>query len=441
MGSRVVNKNLKFLSTQLLTQRYENETLVSGSRGVVLEGSSRSGKTISSVDFIILLCVRYETNCTINIVKETYNEFKTTLYDDFKKRLDDFGLDNPFYRSKEIHTFNIFGNKINFIGADKLAKFHGVSCDYLYINEALPIKKEIFDQLEMRCRKFWWLDYNPSLTSHWIFDKVIPRPDVGYCHSTFLDNPFISTQEKNKILSYEPWLPGSYQIVDGDIFYRGQIVSTNNQPPPHPLNSLSTADEFMWKVYGLGLRGAMEGLIFKHITPIDYFPDIAHTYGLDFGFTADPTSLVRHAEDKENIWLELLCYQPIETPEEIDEYFEAIGLDRRSIITADSSDRFVSEHRGAIEMVSGLRRLRWNVTKVRKTKNVMFWIASMKQKKIHIVKNHLYHHAKKEHENYRLKEINGVRINQPVDEFNHFWDGARYSHMAHNSQKFGITIH
>jgi PBSX family phage terminase large subunit len=438
--SRFINKNLKFLTSSLKAQRYDQEVLVDGFRGVVLEGSSRSGKTISSVDMIILICSRYEVSCTINVVKETYNEFKTTLYDDFKKRLDDFGLDNPFHRSKEIQSFKILGNKINFLGADKLTKFHGVSCDYLYINEALPIKKEIFDQLEMRCRKFWWMDYNPSLTSHWIFDAVIPRYDVGYCHTTFRDNPFISVQEKNKILSYEPWKPGSYEVVNNEVLYQGNILGGTNKPPPHPYNNESTADEFMWKVYGLGLRGAMEGLIFKHITPIDEFPDLAHTFGLDFGFMADPTAFVKHAEDKENIYLELLLYQPTETPEEIDEYFQAIGLDRKSIITADSSDRFVSESKGVIEMVASLRRMRWNVHKVRKTKNVMFWLNSMKQKKIHIVKNHLYHFAKKEQENYRLKEVNGIRINQPVDEYNHFWDSGRYSHMAHNGTKFEISM-
>ena len=47
--------------------------------GVSLEGSSRSMKTWSSVDFIIYLCAKIETNCTINIIKETYSSFKTTL--------------------------------------------------------------------------------------------------------------------------------------------------------------------------------------------------------------------------------------------------------------------------------------------------------------------------------------------------------------------------
>lgn len=437
------NPNYTFLFESYANQKYERrrdhngeweDVLVAGKRGVVLEGSSRSGKTYSGIDFIIFLCL-YEPNpVVINIIKETYNEFKTTLYDDFNERLSYYGLPNPFYK-QEIHSFKINESKINFIGAEKTGKdgkFHGASCDFLYINESLAVAQTVFDQSEMRCRKFWFMDYNPSVTKHYIFDSVVTRPDVGFLRTTFQDNPFVSIQEKAKILSYEPWLPGSYQVEDNAIFYNGKEVDDKNQPPPHPTNvNNGTADEFMWKVYGLGLRGAMKGVVFKHITWIDAFPDIAHTYGADFGFTSDPFSLVKYAEDARNIYIEPLSYTPIETPEEIDAFMKAVGVSKITPITADSADKYTSERKGAIEMVRSLYNMGWEITKVRKTKNVMFWLTSMKTKKIHIVKNHLYSKAKEEAENYRLKEINGISINQPVDDFNHIWDAARYAHMSH----------
>jgi len=64
----------------------------------------------------------------------------------------------------------------------------------------------------------------------------------------------------------------------------------------------------------------------------------------------------------------------------------------------------------------------------------MFWLLSMKSKNINIVNNHLSHYAKKEAQNYRFKEINGISINQPIDKFNHFWDATRYAHMAWNNE-------
>lgn len=429
---KYVSKNLTYLKRSCEQQQYEGDILVSGKRGVALEGSSRSSKTIASVDFIIYLCTTVETNCTINILKETFAEFKTTLYDDFNKRLDSFLLPNPFAYKQEIKSFRICGSKINLIGADKISKTHGASCDYLWINEPLPIQQQIFDQFEMRCRKFWWMDYNPSVTQHWIYDKILKRPDVGHLLSTFNDNPFISTQEKNKILSYEPWMPGSYEIKDQNIIYLGQIVTDKHYPPPHPENiENGTADEFMWRVYGLGLRGAMKGLIYKQVTYIDEFPDLAFTFGLDLGFTADPCALVRYAEEGNNIYLELLCYHPIDNSEDLDALLTSLGVSKGTPITADSSDRYISEKKGVVRMVSDLWELGWEISKVSKTKNVMYWISKMRQKKIHIVKNDLVHFAKKEQENYKFKEVNGIQINQPIDGFNHFWDSSRYSMMSH----------
>ena len=431
------NLNYKFLHHSIKNQQYNNlDELISGYRGVVLEGSSRSGKTWSGIDIIMWLCTEVETACTINIYRETYNEFKTTLYDDFKRRLDDFELDNPFHRAKEIRSFKINGNTIYFLGDGK----HGGGCDYAFYNEGMYIEQHVFDQSEMRCRKFWWMDYNPSFTDHWVFDRIIPRSDVGFLRSTFLDNPFITPQEKNKILSYEPWETGTYEISDEGVFYLGEVISEKHQPPLNIKNQNNgTADEFMWKVYGLGLRGAMKGVIFDKITWIDEFPDIDYIYANDFGFTADPNAFGRYAEDENNIYAELLIYEPIETPEELVATFEVLGVEREKPIACDSSDKYTGENKGTVEMVRGLQDLGYSQAfKISKKKSVMYWILSMKQKNIHVVKNHLWKQVKKERENYKFKEVNGILINQPIDKYNHFWDKVRYGHMAWNEDNYEI---
>lgn len=427
------NPNYEVLFNAIRNQKYDEKgNLLSGYRGAGLEGSSRSGKTWSGIDIIIWLCdvIHKNSGCEINIYRETYNEFKTTLYGDFKRRLDDFDLPNPFHKAQEIKSFKIGKSTIYFLGDGK----HGGGCDYAFYNEIMFLKQHVFDQSEMRCRKFWWADYNPSVTDHWFFDKVLTRPDVIFLRTTYEDNmKFISFGELNKIKGYEPWETDSYVVMDGEIFYNGEPVTEKNQPPPNIKNiEAGTADEFNWKVYGLGLRGAMKGVIFNHVEWIDKFPDMGYSYGMDFGFTVDPTTLVKHAEDEHNIWFELLLYEPLETPQEISDYMEAIGIEKDLPITADSSDKHVSENKGAIEMVKGLKKLGWKVSKVIKSKSVMFWLTSMKKKKIHIVKNHMYMQAKKERENYRMKEINGIAINQPEDKYNHMWDGDRYAHMGWN---------
>lgn len=434
------NPNYKILYNAIKDQYYnEKGELIRGYRGCALEGSSRSGKTWSGVDIIIWLCLFVEVEgCTINIYRETYNEFKTTLYDDFKRRLDDYALPNPFHNAKEIRSFKIGKSTIYFLGDGK----HGASCDYAFYNEIMFLQNSVFDQSEMRCRKFWWADYNPSVTEHWFFDKVLSRPDVGFLRTTYLDNKFVSIQERNKILSYEPWKPGSYIVKDNIICCynreskKVEPISKTNQPEPHPSNiSNGTADEFMWKVYGLGLRGAMKGIIFPYVEWIDEFPEhISPIYPNDFGFTTDPNTLIKYGEDEYNIWIEPLSYEPIETPEDLSDFIQAIGLKKDIIMPCDSADKYTGENKGTVEMVKGLKKQGYeNAFKIKKTKSVMYWLNSMKKKKIHIVKNHLYQQAKKEQENYRMKEINGIAINQPIDKFNHIWDGSRYGHIAHNS--------
>lgn len=442
--SETTNPNYKLLYNSITSQKWGfDETgkpkLLAGYVGAVLEGSSRSGKTWSGVDIIIYLATERHKNdgCSINIYRETYNEFKTTLYDDFKRRLDDFGLDNPFHRAKEVSSFKIGKTTVHFLGDGKF----GGGCDYAFFNEVMFIDKEVFRQVVMRCRLFWWMDFNPCFTDHWVFDSVIPRSDVAYIRTTFLDNmQFIKPNELNEILSSEPWESGTYEVTNDGVYYNGEVISETNQPPPNLKNiSQGTADEFYWKVFGLGLRGAMKGVIFNHITWIDEFPDMDYIYANDFGFTADPNAFGKYAEDENNIWVELLIYQPIETPEELASAYEALGVEKHKQIACDSSDKYTGENKGTVEMVKGLQDNGYvEAFKVSKRKSVMFWILSMKKKKIHVVKNHLYKQVKKERENYKFKEINGILINQPIDKYNHFWDLTRYAHMSWNNDTYEI---
>jgi phage terminase large subunit len=314
--------------------------------------------------------------------------------------------DDNLLSSPQKPDYNLYGNQIMFRGLDDSSE--GYPSDIIFINEALENQnKEKVDGLDMRCRKLMVMDWNPKYTQHWCFG-LEGQPNVHFTHSTYKNNKHLEQSVINKIQSYDPSIP---------------INVTNG-----------TADEYRHKVYGLGVRSAPEGLIFKYVSYIDSFPDIGFSYGLDFGFTTDPTALLKHAEDDNNIWLELLLYEPTENADLIHEFAIANNIDIYIPTTADSSDKYTGENKGTVEMVRDLKLKGWNISKVSKTKSIMYWLTSMKKKKIHIVKNHLYHHAKKEQENYRMKLINGIAINQPIDKFNHFWDGAKYAHIAYNSE-------
>lgn len=391
--AKLINKNLSHLV----------DSLDEGKSGATLEGGSRSGKTWSGVDFILYLATTKDPSAVVNIIKETFQSFKTTLYDDFKRRLDPLGVETPFSNNvKNVQTFNIFDVKVNFMGADKPSKIHGAGCDYLWCNEVLDIDNDIYDQAEQRTRKFVWNDYNPKLTQHWYYDKVCTRPDFAYLKTTLLDNPYISEKEKAKILSYEP----TPQNIDN-----------------------GTADDYKWKVYGLGERMAQEGLIFKYIEWIEQFPEIDYWYGLDFGFTNDPTCLVRFTQEGRNIYIEPLIYEPVVNSDKLHHMFEALGVEKDKPIISDSSDKYISEY-GSVEMVRDLKQRNWQISKVHKRKTVEYGISNMQEYKINIIKNGLYRHAKKEADNYAWASVNGIKINKPIDDFNHMWDATRYAFQA-----------
>jgi len=345
------------------------------------------------MDFVIWLCSQPGERFTINIIKETYNSFKTTLYDDFNRRLPDFGIASPFEGVKEVQSFWLMGSKINLIGADKASTKHGVSADFVWINEALDVSKSVFDQSEMRCRRFWWMDYNPKFTDHWIYDQVCGRDDVTFLKTTFLDNPFISLAEKSKILSY-------------------QDTERNRKN--------GTVDLYMWEVYGLGLRAARQGLIFPNVTWIDRFPENQDhvVYGMDFGYTNDPTCIGRVCVIGNDLFAECLMYQPTDCFETLHPYFKAV-VEPDKHCWADSADP---------GMIAKFRQAGLNVFGVRKYPgSVKDGIDTLKGYNLHFVRNP---HVRKEQENYSWKEINGILLNEPNDAYNHFFDSIRYACMS-----------
>jgi phage terminase large subunit len=336
-----------------------------------------------------------------------------------------YGIASPFAGKKEVASFHLFGNKINMLGADSDTVLHGVGSDYLYFNEFLDIPEAVFNQLEMRCRKFWWGDYNPKATVHWVYDRVCHRPDVGFLKTTFLDNPYLSVAERRKILSYEPTHPDD----------RGK---PRDKRRPHPTNiAAGTADEYMWDVYGLGLRSAPEGLIFKDVTYIDEFPtNIEKIYfGGDIGETESPSTLVKVGVDrkakpndtqKANIYIECLAYEP--TPS-THAYVQLAStcMEKHWETWVDSAQpSYITAARSA-----GYRFLAVN----KYPGSILDGIGIMKNYKIHLVKNQHYQAVLKEQTNYKRREVNGIRLEEPIDDFNHMWDAARYAclmNLRHN---------
>ena len=312
-----------------------------------------------------------------------------------------FGIKSPFADVKEVSTFWLFGNKINLIGGDKPSKFLGAGCDYLFINEAIPnVEKKLFDQAEMRCRKFWWIDSNPSASDHWVLG-LRERDDVSYLKTTFRDNPNISKNEKAKILSYDP--DNAENVRQG------------------------TADPYMWKVYGLGMEAEREGLILRNWKKGDFDESLPYVYGMDFGYVSDPTTLVRVALDKKRrrLYVQELLYKSGLSTDQIAEELKEIVKGRDLIIADSAEPRLIDE----------LYRAGYNIHPAKKgPDSVRLGISKLANLKI--VATRESYNLHKELKNYIW---NPKKANIPIDEYNHCIDSLRYA-MEELETKRGFFV-
>lgn len=441
-----INKNLV-----KLVQDYK-----AGKAGTILEGSSRSAKTTSSVDFIIYICSKLFEHATINIIKETSVSFKTTLYDDFNRRLPQYGISSPFADREQVNHFRLFTNRINLLGADDDSKFHGASCDFAYFNEMLDIPQKVFDQVEQRCRKFWWGDYNPKTTTHWVFDRVCKRSDVGFLHTTFDDNPYCSPNERAKILSYQPIGSTAIAIKFGSneleenakllAIHKAKKYDAKHNPLKFELYHLEeleraiknedqgTADDYLWNVYGLGLRSAPSGLIFQHVNWLKEFPtDVDAIYfGSDLGYTNSPSTLVKVGVQRKakKIFCQKLFYQPTPSSEVLIPLLQEHLVYKRKVDNVTKVKKFPCwmDCADPLGMIAECRRAGLEVYPVKKyAGSIKHGIALMKKYKIYLIDSPEW---RAEQGGYVFKEVNGIKLDEPADGQNHLWDAARYAVMS-----------
>jgi phage terminase large subunit len=132
------------------------------------------------------------------------------------------------FHNKSSNEYHLNGNLVEFISLDQPQKIRGRKRNLLYINEANELFFEDWQQLGFPYRWEDHLDYNPSDTFHWIYDRVIPRDDCDFYQTTYKDNPFL---DKTSIKS--------------------------------EIERLRDTDDDYWRIYGLGERGASRATIFQ----------------------------------------------------------------------------------------------------------------------------------------------------------------------------------
>lgn len=378
-------------------------------RVIVLIGGSRSGKTWAIIQVLILLAYQVSQRITCWRAKRTWA--KPTIYRDFIDYLKNTKIYSKKDENKSDLLYNINGGTMEFGGLDDTQKLHGFTQDITWLNEAMEVDKADFDQLEQRTNNLIILDCNPTEEEHWIYN-LKKRDDVLFIHSTFKDNAFVPEPIKRKILGYEP--------------------------TPHNIKQ-GTADEYNWKVYGLGIAAEREGLIFKAPEIIDEVPTEAKLLGrgLDFGFFPDPVASGRVWLYNGRLVLDEDIYETelnniiVEGKEEIPSIqgrFNELGVTRRDNIVADSA---------AKSNINELKTVGFSIEGVKKYPgSVKDGIELMKKYEPFYVTERSVN-IQKELKNYTyIKNFaTGKFTKEPIDDFNHFLDLVRYVVQTFISQR------
>lgn len=274
---------------------------------IVNQGGARSGKTYAILQLLILKAwyAEPEKPLIISVVSKHRPHLIKGAIRDFKKILEGQGWwnEDSFNKTQLVYEFP---NKsiIEFFGADESSKQRGPGRSYLYINECNTVPFESYEALNMRTEICTFLDYNP-VAEFWAH-KLIGRPEVGYIHSTFLDSQHLLSK----------------RIVDNII-------------------ALKETNPNGWRVYGEGLTGKLDGLIFPNVTEVEAMPGLGsgtgtqEVWGLDFGYT-DPTALIHCIIKGKEIFCEEVIYESGLTKEDIAFKMENAGMKKHyDIIYAD----------------------------------------------------------------------------------------------------------
>ena len=364
-------------------------------RYLVLWGGAGSGKSVFISQKIILRILKaieggYKEKFLV--LRKTQPAAKRSVAAELKARLDEWGL-QALYKFNETQLVFKFpgGSQIICMGLDdpeKIKSIQGITG--VWIEEATEISFDDFTQVNLRLRGIVprymqiMISFNPIDFQHWIkkrfFDEN-PKPDETTCHhSTYLDNPFDKTYDNT-------------------------------------LDSLTDSNHIT--VYKDGKWGQLKGLIYDNYELIKEWPTRFehHGYGLDFGYSNHPTSLVEVGIRGDEAYLREHIYDKGLTNDDIAGNMAVCLSGDSNPVVADCAEP---------KSIEEIYRHGFNIHPCKKGKDsIVNGIQRVKQYKLHVHESSI--NTIKELNAYKWAEDkNGNMLNKPVDAFNHSMDAMRY---------------
>lgn len=370
----------------------------------VVKGSRRSKKSKTMALWTIYSIMKYPDSNML-VVRKTFRTLKDSCFTELKWAIKRLGVEQ-WWESKESPlemTYTPTGQKIYFRGLDDPLKITSIAVEvgvlsWMWIEEAYEItKEEDFDTLAESMLgdcpeglfKQITLTFNPWNEKTWIKKRFFDNPDEDTLALTtnYTCNEWLSAEDIKVFESMKERNPRRYQVA------------------------------------GLGNWGIAEGLVYENWTEREFtlaqIKNCKAAFGLDFGYTNDPSAFFVGFVDIENkrlyVW---------------DEFYEK-GLSNRAIyskivqmgyakerVTADSAEpKSIDELKGLGLRISPAKKGKDSIL------NGVQWIQDLE-----IIIHPRCVNFLTEISNYTWDEDKfGNKLNKPIDDFNHLMDAMRYA--------------
>ena len=373
----------------------------------VIKGSRGSKKSTTISLWIIYNMMKYPLANTL-VVRRVFNTHKDSTYTQLKWAVNQLGVKNDWKFSKshlEI-TYIPTGQKILFRGLDDPMSITSITVEvghlcWCWFEEAFQVMNEDdFNKIDMSIRgelppeyfKQITLSFNPWSEKHWLKKRFfdVKDEDIMAITTNYMCNEFLGDDDRL-------------------IFDKMKL----NNPR-------------RYSIEGLGNWGIAEGLIYENFEELDFDieeikrrKNIKSAFGLDFGYTNDPTAFIASLVDLDNreIFIFDEHYQKAMSNKMIADMIKYKGYSKEMIIADSAEPKSIDDIR---------RKGIYRIMAAKKGKDsILNGIQFIQDFKIYV-------HPKCENtiielSNYVWDNKDGVIINKPVDDYNHLMDALRYS--------------
>ncbi len=265
-------------------------------------GGTSASKSISILLYLIAKAQSDTSPTLTSIISESVPHLKKGVMRDFKNIMQGHGYwkENSWSATYSTYTFET-GSVIEFFSADSGDKLRGARRDRAFMNECNNISLDAFDQIEVRTKEFIFLDWNPTNEFWFYTDVQTHRNDIDFITLTYKDNEALSQEIINS------------------------IEARKNR-------------KSWWQVYGLGQLGEVEGKIYKDWQIIDEIPHEARLirYGLDFGYSNDPTVIQAIYYYNGGYIVDQVCFQKGLSNKQIADILNS--QENKALVMADSAE-------------------------------------------------------------------------------------------------------